>query len=260
MIMTTEKIALVTGAARGLGYAIASALQASGVRVVLADVSPTVHKAAEAIGAAGAVQMDVAQYLAVETALTSINEQYGAPDILVNNAGLTTNIARSDRMKPAAWEQELAINLNGPFYLTRLVLPSMQEKGWGRIINISSTAATGGLNRQPGYAASKAGLLGLTRTVALEFAPYGITCNAVLPGLIQTEKVDELPPDIREAAVEHIPAGRLGKPEEVAALVVFLASPGAGYINGVAIPIDGGASLNQVSLTRNPRLRTSQTG
>src|ERR1700730_18229695 len=105
--MTNEKIALVTGAARGLGYAIAIALQASGVRVVLADVSPTVNKAAETIGAAGTVQMDVAHYPAVETALTYINEQYGAPDILVNNAGLTTNIARTDRMKPAAWEQEL---------------------------------------------------------------------------------------------------------------------------------------------------------
>ncbi|MBV9229123.1 MAG: SDR family oxidoreductase [Chloroflexi bacterium] len=258
--MATEKIALVTGAARGLGYAIATALQASGVRVILADVSPTVNTAAETLGAAGAVQMDVAQYPAVETALTSINEQYGAPDILVNNAGLTTNIARTDRMKPAAWEQELAINLNGPFYLTRLVLPSMKEKGWGRIINISSTAATGGLNRQPGYAASKAGLLGLTRTVALEFAPYGITCNAVLPGLIQTEKVAELPHDILEAAIEHIPAARTGKPEEVAALVTFLASPIAGYINGVAIPIDGGASLSQVSLNRSSPSRTPQAG
>jgi NAD(P)-dependent dehydrogenase (short-subunit alcohol dehydrogenase family) len=138
--MTTEKIALVTGAACGLGYAIALALQASGARVVLADVSPTVNKAAETIGAAGAVQMDVAHYPAVETALTYINERYGTPDILVNNAGITTNIARTDLMEPAAWEHELAVNLDGPFYLTRLVLPSMKEKGWGRIINISSTA------------------------------------------------------------------------------------------------------------------------
>ena len=258
--MRSEKIALVTGAARGLGYAIAVALQASGARVVLADVSPTVNEAAEAIGAAGAIQMDVAQYPAVETALTSINERYGAPDILVNNAGITTNIARTDRMEPAAWERELAVNLNGPFYLTRLVLPSMKEKGWGRIINISSTAATGGLSRQSGYAASKAGLLGLTRTVALEFAPYGITCNAILPGLIETEKVGELPHDIREAAIERIPAGRTGIPEEVAALVAFLASPLAGYINGVAIPIDGGAALNQVSLARTSHSRKSQAG
>ena len=258
--MTPEKVALVTGAARGLGYAIALALQASGARVVLADVSPKVTEAAETLGAAGAVQMDVAHYPTVETALTDINERYGPPDILVNNAGITTNIARTDRMEPAAWEQELAVNLNGPFYLTRLVLPSMKKKGWGRIINISSTAATGGLNRQPGYAASKAGLLGFTCTVALEFAGYGITCNAVLPGLIQTEKVGELPSDIREAAIERIPAGRTGKPEEVAALVAFLASPVAGYINGAAIPIDGGASLNQVSLTRTSPSRTSQTG
>ena len=258
--MTTEKIALVTGAARGLGYAIAIALQASGARVVLADVSPTVNKAAETIGAAGAVQMNVAHYPEVETALTCINERYGVPDILVNNAGITANIARTDRMEPLAWEHELAVNLNGPFYLTRLVLPSMKGKGWGRIINISSTAATGGLNRQPGYAASKAGLLGLTRTVALEFSSYGITCNAVLPGLIETEKVGELPDDIREAAIERIPAGRTGKPEEVAALVAFLASPVAGYINGAAIPIDGGAALNQVSLTRTSHGRTPQVG
>ena len=254
--MTTKKIALVTGAARGLGYAIAVALQAGGARVVLADVSPTVTEAAETIGAAEAIQMDVAQYPAVEAVLKYINERYGPPDILVNNAGITTNIARTDRMEPAAWERELAVNLNGPFYLTRLVLPSMKEKGWGRIINISSTAATGGLNRQSGYAASKAGLIGLTRTVALEFSPYGITCNAVLPGLIETEKVGELPPEIRNAAIEHIPAGRTGKPEEVAALVAFLASPLAGYINGAAIPIDGGAALNQVSLTRTSYSRT----
>jgi NAD(P)-dependent dehydrogenase (short-subunit alcohol dehydrogenase family) len=248
--MATDRLALVTGAARGLGYAIATSLLASGVRVVMADISPTVQEAAEMLGATGAVQMDVANYQAVESALMHIKERHGVPDILVNNAGLTTNIARTDRMQPTAWEQEMAINLNGPFYLTRLVLPSMKEEGWGRIINISSTAATGGLNRQPGYAASKAGLLGLTRTVALEFAPYGVTCNAVLPGLIQTEKVSELPSDIREAAIEHIPTGRTGKPEEVAALVTFLASPDAGYINGVAIPIDGGAALNHVSLTR----------
>jgi NAD(P)-dependent dehydrogenase (short-subunit alcohol dehydrogenase family) len=258
--MTSEKIALVTGAARGLGCAIAVALQASGARVVLADVSPTVNEAAKTIGAAGAVQMDVAQYPAVESALAYINEWHGQPDILVNNAGITTNIARTDRMEPAAWERELAVNLNGPFYLTRLVLPSMKEKGWGRIINISSTAATGGLNRQPGYAASKAGLLGLTRTVALEFAPYGITCNAILPGLIETEKVGELPHDIREAAIERISAGRTGKPEEVAALVAFLASSLAGYINGVAIPIDGGAALNQVSLARTSHSRKPQAG
>lgn len=251
--MTPQKIALVTGAARGLGYAIAIALQANGARVVLADVSPAVNEAAETIGASGAIQMDVAHYPAVEAALTYINERYGTPDILINNAGITTNIARTDRMEPAAWEYELAVNLNGPFYLTRLVLPLMREKGWGRIINISSTAATGGLNRQPGYAASKAGLLGLTHTVALEFSPYGITCNAVLPGLIETEKVGEIPHDIREAAIERIPARRTGKPEEVAALVAFLASPLAAYINGAAIPIDGGAALNQVSLTRNSR-------
>jgi hypothetical protein len=141
-----------------------------------------------------------------------------------------------------------------------VVIEHQKEKGWGRIINISSTAATGGLYRQPGYAASKAGLLGLTRTVALEFSPYGITCKADLPGLIETEKVGELPPDIREAAIERIPAGRTGKPEEVAALVAFLASPLASYINGAAIPIDGGAVLNQVSLARTSHSRKYQAG
>lgn len=242
------RTALVTGAARGIGRAIAEALANDGARVALVDMAT----ADPPPGETRAFTADVSDWAQVQALVDEVGLHWGGVDILVNNAALVKTIARSDRMSPEAWERELAVNLTGPFYLTRLVLPGMVERSWGRIINVSSIAI-GGLDRQAAYAASKSGLLGLTRTVAIEHAAHGVTCNAIAPGLIATDNVLAMPEPIRRQALGVIPTGRLGEPAEVAALVAFLARPEAAYINGAVIPIDGGASLTQMTLARAPR-------
>lgn len=151
--------------------------------------------------------------------------------------------------------REISVNLTGAFNMTQAVIGPMIKKKWGRIINVSSLGATGGLHRQAGYAASKAGLLGLTKTVALEHARNGITCNAILPGLIGTELVRSMPEEILKTSVVFIPARRLGTMEEVAHLVAFLASDHAGYINGEEIHIDGGMRLNVTTLGSRKELK-----
>ena len=148
----------------------------------------------------------------------------------------------------------MQVNLSGPFYASRAVLPGMLERRWGRIVNISSMSSRGAY-KQPSYGATKEGLIGLTKTVALEFAAAGITANAVLPGLIATPKALAAPDDIMRAALDAIPANRLGTPEEVGDLVAFLASESAAYINGAAITVDGGTTLLQLKFARKSSLR-----
>ena len=148
----------------------------------------------------------------------------------------------------AGWQRELDVNLTAPFLLTQALLPAMVAQGWGRIVNVSSLAGRGGLYQQAGYSASKSGLLGLTRAVTLEHARHGITCNAILPGLIETVPVGQLPALIRDDVLSLVPARRTGTPDEVAALVAFLCSDDAAFINGAEIEIDGGAHLCQVVL------------
>ncbi len=246
------RVALVTGAARGLGRAIAMRLGADGYRMVLADIEPAVTKTQQALEAIGvkvlALQGDVSQYAFFEEAVSRAKREWGPIAILVNNAGITNNIAKTEMMSLERWQRELDVNLTSVFYGARSVLPGMHKEGWGRIINMSSVAAISGLDRQPGYAATKAGILGLTQTIALEYAAAGITCNAVLPGMIGTTAVKALPPELKEQTLKLIPKGSFGTPEDVAALVAFLASEQAGYITGAAIPIDGGAHLNPITL------------
>jgi NAD(P)-dependent dehydrogenase (short-subunit alcohol dehydrogenase family) len=246
------RLALVTGAARGIGRATAVVLAEEGANVAVADRLPEVAETAAAIRALGrraqAAVFDVSDRRAVESGVAAIREALGDVDVLVNNAGIVNNIAPLQRMTEEAWQREIGVNLSGAFHLIQALVGSMVDKEWGRIINVSSVAATGGLHNQAAYAASKAGLIGLTQTVTLEFARYGITCNAILPGLIGTENVQRMPSEIREAAIAMVPGRGSGAPREIGQLIAFLASDRAGFINGAAIPIAGGGDLNTLTL------------
>jgi NAD(P)-dependent dehydrogenase (short-subunit alcohol dehydrogenase family) len=242
------RIALVTGAARGIGRITALTLADEGADVGVADLLPQVDETAQEIRTRGrratAVVLDIADRVQVREGVRRVREALGPIDILVNNAGIVNHIAHLATMAPEAWEREIGVNLTGTFHMIQEVIGSMVERKWGRIVNMSSLGATGGLHKQAAYAASKAGILGLTKTVTLEHARDGITCNAILPGLIGTELVQSMPEDILLGALSLIPARRVGCMEEVGHLVAFLASDRAGFINGTEIPVDGGMRLN----------------
>ncbi len=253
------KVVLITGAARGIGRTTALEMAGEGADVGLVDILPEVHATAEKIREMGrrsaAAIFDIAEQGQVLHGIRQIQQKLGDTDILVNNAGIVNNIAPLVKMTHDAWSREIAVNLSGAFNMIKAVIGPMIEKKWGRIINFSSLGATGGLHFQIGYAASKAGLLGLTKTVALEHAKDGITCNAVVPGLIGTELVHQMPEEIKQAALANIPARRIGLMEEVSHLVAFLASDRAGYINGEEIHIDGGMRLNVSTLGSRKELK-----
>jgi NAD(P)-dependent dehydrogenase (short-subunit alcohol dehydrogenase family) len=257
------KVALVTGAARGIGRAIAIALAEAGADVAVADLHPEPFRGeryyrlrerwsgseeeestAEAVRKRGhrsaQLAVDVADMTSVESGVAACERELGPVDVLVNNAGIVNNLARIAQMTPEAWSHEIQVNLTGAFHCVRAIVPKMAERGWGRVVNIASGAAVQPGLGQPAYAASKAGLVSLTRSVAQEFGRRGVTANAVLPGLIATPLVQSMPQHLRDQAAAAIPVGRLGKPEEIASLVAYLALPAAGFITGVAIPCDGG--------------------
>jgi NAD(P)-dependent dehydrogenase (short-subunit alcohol dehydrogenase family) len=247
----TGKVAVVTGGARGIGRVTAGVLAAAGADIAVIDRLPGAHTVAavEASGRRGvAAEVDVTDLAAVDVAFERVRGELGDPDILVNGAGITNHVAPVACMTREGWDRELAVNLTAAFAAVQAVIPAMVERRWGRIVLISSIAARSGLHRQAAYAASKAGMVGLARTVALEHARDGVTCNAVLPGLIETEVVAAMPPEITEATIARTAARRLGRMEEVAHLIRFLASEEAGFINGADIPIDGGLSLGGISL------------
>jgi NAD(P)-dependent dehydrogenase (short-subunit alcohol dehydrogenase family) len=247
-----DKVALITGAARGIGRATARIMSQEGASVGVVDILPEVEETARQIrefgGQAAAAVFDISNPSQSAQGVKKIQKDLGDVDILVNNAGIVNNIAWLRKMKFEAWQREIGVNLSGAFIMIQLVIGPMIEKKWGRIINVSSGGATGGLHKQVAYASSKAGLLGLTKTVTLEHARDGITCNAVLPGLIGTELVNLMPEEIKKNALTMIPTRRLGKMEEVAHLICFLASDRAGFINGEEIHIDGGGRLNVSTL------------
>ena len=220
--------ALVTGAARGIGAAIAQRLREDGFSVTTLDRDPGCD-----------LQVDLA---------SDDLPDLGAVDVCVSNAAITDTIAPAHRMTDEQWERDIGVNLTGAYRTVRACLPGMREREYGRIVVISSGAATGGLPGQVAYSSSKAGLIGMVKTIAAENVRRGITANAVLPGLIATEKVLSMPAEVLDRISEGLPAGRMAEPAEVASLVSYLASEDAGYVTGQEIGIDGGFALNTETL------------
>lgn len=245
-IMTeTNRIALITGAARGIGRAIALALAQPGLTiylndVVLGDDAAQTRQEVEAQGAiARLVEFNVAEASSVSQGIDLIVKESGRLDILVNNAGITRDNLIM-RMKETEWDAVLGVNLKGAFNCIRAVSKPMIKQRAGRIINISSVVGVMGNPGQANYVASKAGLIGLTKTVARELASRNITVNAVAPGFIQTEMTEALPEATKQLMMAQIPLGRFGTAAEVAQAVAFLASDAAAYITGQVIHVNGG--------------------
>jgi len=221
--------AVVTGAARGIGAAIAERLRAGGMEVVTIDLLEGCDH-----------RVDVARDPFPDLADV---------DVCVPNAAITNTIAPAHRMTAEQWQRDIDVNLTGAFRTVQACLGGMRERGYGRIVVISSGAAQSGLPGQVAYSASKAGLIGMVKTIAAENVTRDITANAVLPGFIETEQVQTMPAAVLERVRRALPAGRMGTPAEIAELVAFLAGREAGYITGQAIGVDGGLGLNTRSIT-----------
>jgi 3-oxoacyl-[acyl-carrier protein] reductase len=265
------RVALVTGGSRGLGRADALTLARAGADVVIADIqlesdeSEDVERygiLAQAARAQGmvyteatareieqvgrralAIKCDVTDREQVDAAVSRTLAELGSVDILVNNAGTLDHLGQLSDQRPELWQRDLDVNLTGSFNCAQAVWPHMKERAWGRIINMASVAGTLGGFGQASYSTTKAGLLGLTRTLALEGARHGITCNAIVPGIIGTEAFHFGNPEMNERMIKRTAMRRPGQPEDIAHAIAFLCSDLAGYITGAAIPVTGGIEL-----------------
>jgi 3-oxoacyl-[acyl-carrier protein] reductase len=264
-------VALVTGGSRGLGRADALALARAGADVAIADIQLESDEGSEAerygvlaqvaraqglvytestvaeIQGLGrralAVKCDVTDRDQVDAGVARIADELGPVDILVNNAGTLDHVAQFHQQSPELWERDLRVNLTGAFNCAQAVWPGMREAGWGRIVNMASVAGTLGGFGQASYSTTKAGLLGLTKTLALEGARHGITANAIVPGIIGTEAFAFGNPEMNERMVKRTAMRRPGEPEEIANVIAFLCSDLASYVTGAAVPVTGGIEL-----------------
>lgn len=242
-----NKVVAVTGASRGIGLAIAQAFAQEGATVACIATSPanaqrTVEVIASAGGRAQAFGCDVSDASSVASTFEAMEKQIGPVQVLVNNAGITRD-GLLVRMSESDWDQVLTTNLKGAFLCSKAVTRSMMKQRWGRIVNVSSIVGLHGAAGQANYAAAKAGLIGLTLSLAKELGGRGITANAVAPGFIETDMTANLPDEMKQSVVQLAPLGRLGSPKDVAGPVLFLASDEAGYMTGQVLTVDGGLAL-----------------
>lgn len=232
----TANIAIVTGAARGIGAAISTTLHRDGWLIVGVD---RVWPADIANIFTSTETVDVTDYSAVTDLIAKIELELGPIGLVVNNAGITRD-GVAHKMDPADFRVVIDVNLMGPFHFCRATLPGMRQRGYGRIVNISSLNAQRGQAGQANYAAAKAGLIAMTKSIALEGAAKGITANCVAPGFIKTDMTDAMRADMREKEIAHIPMGRMGASDDIAEMVAFLASDKASYISGQVMAVNGG--------------------
>ena len=245
--MLEGKKAIVTGAAQGIGQAIAECLAKAGADVAVVDLeaarcADTLQLVEHQQRRGLALSADVAQWEAVKGMVDHVMKEWGRVDVLVNNAGITRD-GLIVRMKEEDWNAVLQVNLTGTFYCTKAILGSMTKQRYGRIINMASIVGAIGNAGQANYAASKAGVIGFTKSVAREYASRNITVNAVAPGFIDTAMTRDLNQEVKDTLLQQIPLGRLGEPAEVAEAVRFLASDAAGYITGQVFHVNGGMHM-----------------
>ena len=243
MFNHSNKTALVTGASRGIGKEIASILAKNGIKVIGVATSEKSLEAIKNIDNIIPLACDISDEQSVENLYTSVKEHSESIDILVNNAGIhMDNILL--RMDTKEWKKVLDVNLNGPFYLTRLLLKDMIKNKQGRIVNISSISGTDGNKGQSNYSASKGGLLAFTKSLANEVGRRNITVNCIAPGIIETDMIGDLSDTVKTDYLKRIPLKKFGKPEDIGKMILFLCSDEASYITGQTFYIDGGMSLN----------------
>lgn len=239
-----SRTALITGASRGIGKACTVALASAGYRVVLAarsveNLEATAHYVRVGGSEAFVVAMDLTNRESIVEGISKALKEFGRIDILINNAGVTKD-GLAVRMKPADWDIVLGTNLSGAFYAIQQVLPGMMRERWGRIVNISSVVGEMGNPGQANYVASKAGLIGLTKSLAREIGSRNITVNAVAPGFIETDMTHGLTAELKQKMIDQTPLGRIGCPEDVAGAVKFLVSDDASFITGHILDVNGG--------------------
>lgn len=237
-----DKVSIITGGAAGIGAATAIKFKEEGAKVIIWDLNEEKGKALAAELGADFDKVNTSNYADIEVAAKKVFDTYGRIDVLVNNAGITRDSSLK-KMTPELWQQVIDVNLTGVFYCVKIISEYMLLNNWGRILNASSVVGLYGNFGQTNYVATKAGLIGMTKTLARELGRKGITVNCVAPGFIATEMVSAMPENVIESMKAKVPVARLGEPKEIASAYAYLASDEAAYINGATLSVDGGMTV-----------------